>query len=312
MKQRLIYISFLFFVVGSLSNLKAQTYYDNAQEHQCLKCHSSQTFTFFNSLMEYEEKKLMNPFYIMDTVALKVGVHSAFDCTDCHSYEYSEYPHKAAIKLEPLPTCLDCHGGGGSDYQFEQIQEEFQKSVHYEVYGDNFTCAKCHDQHTYHPVARTSENVAEIVQFDNQMCLSCHNDMRQFSLVSGRENLQIADIHEWLPNQELHFQNVRCLECHTEVKEGLMVSHNILKKEEAVRNCVECHSENSRLKASLYKYQNLQQRSEDGTLSVIISNDSYVIGTQQIPILRTLSFIIFGLVLVGIGIHVTFRVIKKK
>jgi hypothetical protein len=312
MKQRLIYISFLFLLVGSLSGLKAQTYYDNAKEHQCLKCHSSQTFAFYNSLMEYEEKKLMNPFYIMDTVALKTGVHSAFDCTDCHSYEYSEYPHKAAIKLEPLPTCLDCHGGGGSDYQFEQIQEEFQKSVHYEVYGDNFSCAKCHDQHTYRPVARTSENVADIVQFDNQMCLSCHNDVRQFSLVSGRDNPAIQDVHEWLPNQELHFQNVRCLECHTEVQEGLMVSHNILKKEEAVRNCVECHTENSRLKASLYKYQNLQQRSEDGTLSVIISNDSYVIGTQQIPILRTLSFIIFGLVLAGIAIHITFRVIKKK
>lgn len=312
MKDRLFYISIILLIISSFSELQAQSYYDNAQEHQCLKCHSSQTVTFYNSLMGYEEKKLMNPFYILDTLALKTGVHSAFDCTDCHSYEYAEYPHKAAIKLEPLPTCLDCHGGGGSDYQFEQIQEEFQKSVHYQEYGDNFTCAKCHDQHTYRPVARTSENVAEIVQFDNQMCLSCHNDVRQFSLVSGRENPEIRDIHDWLPNQELHFQNVRCLECHTEVQEGLMVSHNILKKEEAVRNCVECHTENSRLKASLYKYQNLQQRTEDGTLSVIISNDTYVIGTQQIPILRTLSFIIFGMVLAGIAIHITFRAIKKK
>ena len=312
MKYRLIYIFFIFFIVSSLSEAVAQSYYDNAQEHQCLKCHSSQTYTFFNSLMEYEEKKLMNPFYIMDTVAMKLGVHQAFDCTDCHSYEYSEYPHKAAIKLEPLPTCLDCHGGSESTFQFEQIQEEFQESVHYQVYGDNFSCAKCHDQHTYKPVARTSENVAEIVQFDNQMCLSCHNDMKRFLLVSGKENPEIREIHEWLPNQELHFENVRCIECHTEVQKGLMVSHNILKKEEAVRNCVVCHTENSRLKASLYKYQNLQQRSEDGTFSVIISNDSYVIGTQQIPILRTLSFIILGLVFAGVAIHITFRYIKKK
>lgn len=312
MMHRLIYLSIIFLVISPFPKLGAQTYYDNAQEHQCLKCHSSQTYTFFNSLMEYEEKKLMNPFYIMDTLALKSGVHNPFDCTDCHSYEYSDYPHKAAIKLEPLPTCLDCHGGSESDYQFEQIQEEFQKSVHYEVYGDNFTCAKCHDQHTYRPVARTSENVSEIVQFDNQMCLSCHSDMKNFMLVSGKENPEIREVHEWLPNQELHFENVRCIECHTEVQEGLMVSHNILKKEEAVRNCVECHSENSRLKASLYKYQNLQQREEDGTFSVIISNQSYVIGAQQIPLLRTLSFIILGLVLAGIAFHITLRIIKKK
>jgi hypothetical protein len=130
--------------------------------------------------------------------------------------------------------------------------------------------------------------------------------MRRFLLVSGKENPKIRKIHEWLPNQELHFANVRCIECHTEVKEGLMVSHNIRRKEEAVRNCVECHTENSRLKASLYKYQNLQQRSEDGTLSVIISNDSYVIGTQQIPFLRTLSFIILGLVFAGIIVSLNY------
>jgi len=312
MIQRLIYLSVFFFVISLVPKLSAQTYYDNAEEHQCLKCHSSQTYTFFNTLMEYEEKKLMNPYYIIDSVGLKSGVHSVFDCTDCHSYEYTDYPHRAGIKLEPLPTCLDCHAGSESDFQFERIQEEFQKSVHYEVYGDNFTCAKCHDQHTYRPVARTSENVSEIVQFNNQMCLTCHGDVKSFMLVSGKENPEIRDVHEWLPNQELHFENVRCIECHTEVQEGLMVSHNILKKEEAVRNCVECHSENSRLKASLYKYQNLQQRAEDGTFSVIISNESYVIGAQQIPILRTLSFIILGLVLAGIALHITFRIIKKK
>jgi hypothetical protein len=147
MKHLLFYSSVFLFMLSPLSRLAAQNY-NNVQQHQCLKCHSNQTYTFFNSLMEYEEKKLMNPYYIIDTVGLKTGVHSAFDCTDCHSYEYSEYPHKAAIKLEPLPTCLDCHGGSESSFQFEQIQEEFQKSVHYQIYGDNFNCAKCHDQHT--------------------------------------------------------------------------------------------------------------------------------------------------------------------
>lgn len=311
MKCRLMIIVFtiLFF---SCYSLNAQNY-DNIKEHACLKCHANQTITFYNDLMEREEKGLMNPYYIIDTVGLRTGVHNVFDCIDCHSYEYTDYPHPANVKLEPLPTCLDCHGGDETfaTYQFEKIQEEFQKSVHYEVYNDNFTCAKCHDQHTYRPIARTSDNVEEIVAYDNGMCLTCHNNMVQFKLMSGRENPELVRIHEWLPNQELHFKQVRCLECHTEVIDGLMVSHHILKKENAVRNCVECHSANSRLKASLYKYQNLQKQTEEGGLKSVISNESYVIGSQQIPILKTLSIIIFSLTLALIIVHGIFRWLKK-
>ncbi len=287
--------------------------YEDAQHHQCLKCHSNQTYTFHNDLMDTQEKRLMNPFYIIDTVALRTGVHNQFDCTDCHSYEYSTYPHAANLKLEPLATCLDCHGGDESfaTYQFEKIQEEFQKSVHYQVYGDNFTCSKCHSQHTYATTARTSSDVLEIVEYSNNMCLSCHNSMIEYKLVSGRERPQITQIHSWLPNQELHFQHVRCIECHTEVVEGLMVSHNIQGKDKAVRKCVECHTTNSRLKASLYKYQNLQQRSENGRLSAVISNESYVIGTHQIPELKILSYIILFAALAGIIIHSFFRYLKK-
>jgi hypothetical protein len=263
--------------------------------------------------MDTEEKRLMNPYYILDTVALKTGVHSVFDCTDCHSYEYTTYPHAANLKLEPLATCLDCHGGDESfaTYQFERIQEEFQKSVHHQGYGDNFTCSKCHSQHTYATTARTSNSVLEIVEYSNNMCLSCHNDMKKYLLVSGHGNPEIVDIHNWLPNQELHFRHVRCIECHTQVADSLMVSHNILKKEFAVRKCVECHSADSKLKASLYKYQNLQQRDEGGGALSVLSNDSYVIGTHQLPILKMLSIIIFLATLAGILTHGIFRMFKK-
>lgn len=300
------------FLTGICTMASGQ-HYDDAQNHSCLKCHSKQSYTFHNSLMETEDKKLMNPYYIIDTTALKLGVHNQFDCTDCHSYEYSTYPHSANLKLEPLGTCLDCHGGDETfaSYQFEKIEEEFQKSVHYQVYGDNFTCAKCHSQHTYAATARTSDDVMEIVEYSNRMCLSCHNDMKKYELVSGHENPEIIQIHEWLPNQELHFQHVRCIECHTEVIDSLMVSHNIVRKDLAVRKCVECHTSDSRLKTSLYKYKNLQQRSENGNLSTVISNESYVIGANQLPILKLLSVVIFILTLGGIIIHTIFRILKK-
>ncbi len=300
-------------MLGTATIAHAQ-HFDDARQHACLKCHSKQTYTFHNSLMGTEDKKLMNPYYILDTMAIKLGVHQQFDCIDCHSFEYSTYPHNAELKLEPLGTCLDCHGGDETfaKYQFERIEEEFQKSVHYQVYGDNFTCAKCHSQHTYASTARTSSSVMEIVRYSNNMCLSCHNDMKKYELVSGHENPKIIQIHEWLPNQELHFQHVRCIECHTQVIDSLMVSHNIVGKDLAVKNCVECHTSDSRLKASLYKYENLQQRSKNGNLTTLLANETYVIGANELPFLSWLSWVIFGLTLCGIIIHTVFRIVKRK
>jgi hypothetical protein len=65
------------------------------------------------------------------------------------------------------------------------------------------------------------------------------------------------------------------------------------------------------LKASLYKYENLQARSEDGKLGALITNEAYIIGANQNPLLKLLSFIIFGLALIGIAIHWIFRIVKK-
>ncbi len=310
MKFRSVLILLSIFCLPGKSDAQ---YYQDSKHHKCLRCHSEQTYSYHNDLMDREEKRLMNPYYILDTLALVNGVHKNFDCTDCHSYEYETYPHASNLKLEPLMTCLDCHGGDESfaSYQFDKIDEEVQKSIHHQVYGENFTCSKCHSQHTYAATARTSTNVLEIVEYSNNMCLSCHNDMKRYDLVAGHANPKLVEVHNWLPNQELHFSHVRCIECHTEVIDSLMVSHNIQGKDKAVRLCVECHSTNSRLKASLYKYQNLQVRSDKGKALNLLTNKSYIIGTHQSPFLKTLSYVIFVLALIGIIIHATFRILKK-
>jgi hypothetical protein len=295
------------------SQSPAQPYEDPAN-HDCLKCHANQSYSFNNELMETVERRLMNPYLILDTIALRHGVHKAFDCVDCHSYDYMSYPHPAELKLEPLATCLDCHAGDEAyaQYEFEKIDEEVQKSVHYQVYGESFTCAKCHNQHTFSPIARNGSSISNIVDDSNNKCLSCHDDMKRYRLIAGEDNAELVDFHEWLPNHELHFESVRCIECHTAVEDSLMVAHNILSKDKAVRRCVECHSANSRLKASLFKYQNLQARADDGRALDFLSTESYVIGSHQIPILKTLSLIIFFAALGGILIHAIFRIIFKK
>ena len=307
--QVLLILFFLGFSLKSLAQEKKLA----PENDLCLKCHTHQTFTFHNTLTKHDDRRMMNPLYILDMDRLTSGVHAKFKCTDCHSADYAKYPHNAELKLEPLSTCLDCHGGDKkyAVYQFEKIDEEFRKSVHFQKSGESFTCSKCHNQHYYQAKSRNSSVVGDIVSFSNEMCMSCHSNNVKFQLISDTLKPALSQIHSWLPNQALHFKNVRCIECHTRVVDSLSVSHNILPKSKALNNCVECHSKNSMLKASLYKYKNLQIRSEGGKLTSIISNKSYVIGAYQNIALNYISIIIFLLALAGICIHLIIRIVKK-
>lgn len=284
----------------------------NGNNH-CLKCHTAHSFSMYNDWTEKDEKRLMNPLYILDSVQLNTGVHSKFSCIDCHSYEYETYPHNGELKLEPLMTCIDCHGDDETyaTYQFERIEEEFKKSIHFKLHNESFSCSKCHSQHYYEATARTSSDLNEIVEISNNMCLSCHNSLVQYQLLSEKKNPEIVQIHEWLPNQKLHFQSVRCIECHTVVQDSLMVSHNILPKEKATKDCVQCHSGNSILQASLYKYQNLSSRSGNGKIDNIISNQHYVIGAFNNRTLNIILLLILMGTLGGIITHAIFRILKK-
>jgi len=103
---------------------------------------------------------------------------------------------------------------------------------------------------------------------------------------------------------------VRCIECHTQINNNIPVSHLIKPKEEAVRLCNECHSQNSILMASLYKFESKEQR-HDGFLNGIILNSSYVIGANRNKYLNLISLVIFVLVIGVIAIHILIRIKKK-
>ena len=312
--MRSFFLLFLFFILLGFSQaVNAQESAPTPANDLCLKCHTHQTFTFQNTVTKKDAKRMMNPLYILNKDRFTASVHNKFTCTDCHSSNYSTYPHNAELKLEALSSCLDCHAGDEqyAAYQFEKIDQEFQKSVHFQKSGDSFTCSKCHNQHYYQAKSRKSNEVTEIVSFSNEMCTSCHSNNSKFQLISDTLKRALPQIHEWLPNQELHFRNIRCIECHTEVVDSLSVSHNILPKEKALKKCIECHSKNSMLKASLYKYKNLQVRSQESKLNTILANQSYVIGAYQNVWLNNISILIFVLALVGVCIHLFFRIVKK-
>ena len=309
----------------------------------CLKCHGNKTYFYHNEWMDRMVKERMNPYYIIDSSLFYKSNHRNFRCTDCHSSQYESFPHSGALRMEPGYTCMDCHGGDENfaEFHFERIEEEFLSSVHSTRYSEDFTCWMCHNPHSYHISARR-DFIPDVVAYDNEICLSCHANINKFQLLTDKINPNILQKHEWLPNQKLHFTNVRCIECHAEQENDLLVAHNIRPKEEAVKLCVKCHSQNSLLFTSLYKYQLRESRREKGFLAAaalqweqgkiiktaVSPADStemdesqeesstyvdppFILGSGSNPRMNLISLILFFSGLMAVAVHAVLRIIYK-
>ena len=291
-----------------------QRVYEYLNENQeCLACHGQEYYYYYNDWIERDVKERMNPYRIVDSTQFYESNHWNFRCIDCHSEDYASFPHLGELRMEPKYECIDCHGGDEdyAQYNFEGIEEEFHKSVHSSKHSDDFTCWMCHNPHTYKINARSNENMKEFIQYDNEICLSCHADVSKYQLLTNLDNPNILDKHGWLPNEGLHFKNVRCIECHTEISDELLVAHNVQPKEKAVKRCVECHSKNSLLLASLYKLQFTDERSIAGFSNAAMLEEAYIIGANRNYYLNRLSLGLFGLVIIFILIHAVLRMTLK-
>ena len=278
----------------------------------CFKCHGQSKYSYINSESKKTDTKKMYAELIINRSVFYESNHREFKCIDCHSEDYGTFPHGGTLRMESKPNCLDCHGGDEkyAKFHFENIEKEFQESVHSEKHGDDFTCWMCHNPHTYKINARSNENIKQTIAYDNAICLNCHGNLSNYQLLTDKANPNLLKKHDWLPNQKLHFLSVRCIECHTKkVNDSTLVAHKILPKKEAVRNCDQCHSSNSVLMASLYKYKIREVRSAKGFFKGVIANESSVIGANRNYYLNVLSLIIVGFVLLGIIIHSLFRML---
>jgi hypothetical protein len=281
-----------------------------AEENQrCFNCHGQQKFEYTNDILGKQVRAIMFSERIILKDAYYQSNHKSFNCIDCHSSDYVNFPHQGELRMEQKFTCIDCHGGDENfaQYHFEEIDSEYQQSTHFLLEEDGFSCWKCHDPHSYKISVRNSENLKETIAYDNAICLDCHSNFDRFQLLTDKEEINILQKHEWLPNQAAHFANVRCIECHTQINNNVPVPHLLLSKEHAVKLCNECHSQNSILMASLYKFESKAQR-RDGFLNGIILNESYVIGANRNEYLNLLSLIIFLGVIGIIGVHILFRI----
>jgi hypothetical protein len=276
----------------------------------CLKCHGEMKFTIVDSIYERTITKKMYAELYVDRDNYYSSVHKSFSCTDCHSYDFYTFPHNIEARTEAQLVCMDCHGYDETfaKYHFESIEVEFGESIHN---MEEFTCWKCHDPHSYKAFMRNNSDLGEAILYDNNMCLKCHADFSQFMVLTDRDEINILSTHEWLPNQASHFAKVRCIECHTQINDTILIAHNILPKEEAVQNCTECHSKDSRLVHTLYKFDVKEQR-KAGFVNSMMINNSYVIGANQNVTLNRLSILIFGLTLLVIMFHTYLRIRNAK
>lgn len=283
------------------------------QNERCFKCHGQGIYEYTNENLGRQVKALMFSERIIYRKDFYDSNHKSFSCTDCHSEDYTAFPHSGQLRMEQQYNCIDCHGGDEkfAKYSFEAIEAEYQASVHFKLEEGGFTCWKCHDPHVYKISVRNSNNLKETILYDNNICLNCHANFSHFQLLTDRDEINILEKHDWLPNQSSHFKSVRCIECHSEVNNDIPVSHLINPKEKAVRKCNECHSQNSLLMSSLYKFESKEQR-KDGFFNGIIMNESYVIGANRNEYLNIFSLIIFGFVILIISVHMLFRLRRKK
>ena len=280
---------------------------------RCFKCHGQKTYEYTNENLGRQVKSLMFSERIVDRNKFYQSNHKSFSCTDCHSGEYVTFPHPGELRMEQKYNCIDCHGGDEkfAKYHFEEIEAEYQESVHFKLEEEGFSCWKCHGPHDYKISIRTSANLKETILYDNNICLNCHANFDHFQILSEKEEVSILQKHEWLPNQASHFKNVRCIECHSEINDTILVSHLIKPKAEAVKRCNECHSQNSLLLSTLYKFESKAQR-KDGFFNGIILNQSYVIGANRNEYLNNLSLVLIAGVIIIIGVHTYFRINRKQ
>lgn len=289
---------------------------NRAKNEDCLKCHGKAVYAYQNMVTGKNVKALMDKAKVIDTAHFYKGVHKSFVCADCHSPEYDSFPHPNQLRFEPINTCIDCHGGDETyaKYHFESIDSAFMKSVHSNEKFENFTCWSCHNPHSYSLSARSETALSNVVVANNAVCLECHSNTNSafFQLISDKNKKPLTESHDWLPNQELHFGKVRCIECHNKPDDSLLVAHLVMPAKDAVKNCKECHSQNSILLSSWYKFENIQNRDKQGFVNGVLLNQAYVIGASRNQFLNIASAIIFALTLIGIFVHALLRLKSKR
>lgn len=269
----------------------------------CLRCHAMSTLAY----RDPQSGAIVD--LAVDPRRLAGSVHGTLACTECHDRGYRDYPHPRALAAQ-LPDCVSCHQQRKYDqerqpdqaaqterYRFGTIDAEFRQSVHAtstDPAAQGFRCHSCHDPHGF-KVSRPGQPIPAIVRDDNRVCRGCHE---------APERPPLAAHHAWLPQPERHWAEVRCLDCHTPVRaDAGPVSHEVRTAAQANRDCVGCHSRESRLLERLYRYRSGEDLATQGWINLAVFNDAYVVGMSRSDTLDRLGLGVLGLTILGLAGH---------
>lgn len=287
-----------------------------ANNEECIRCHKSNTLSIID-----EETGAIKSFHV-DIDEFNKSNHKDLKCSFCHTKGFDKWPHNDSIAV--TMNCVNCHDPNSvflmnnpeikskaKDLKSDKIFSEFKNSIHFQKHGDKFTCFSCHNPHSF---SIEKDSIRVKIKKNNAMCLKCHNSEHPSEVALKNISMPSLEIsHNWLPNPSLHWQSVRCIDCHLS-ENGVMehMSHEILAKEDAVKKCESCHSENSVLISKLYKHTHKESVQKNGFINGILLSDAYVIGSTRNAILDRLSLILLISVVAGIFTHSFFRWKTKK
>jgi hypothetical protein len=272
---------------------------------ECIACHTAQALLYpprADLDLEKLADALVDPFKFQDSD------HAGMACKTCHGKGYVDYPHVPSKEDKAL-ECAECH----AQVAF-RVQAQFDQSVHARNLTAHFGCNTCHNPHVDR-VARAVADPRQTVALDNGKCMACHNSDEKFAeygglIPQGKSRPDIDAIHAFLPNTQRHWQAVRCVECHTPASTHtkLDLSHEILDKERAQRDCVTCHSQDTELSARLYRYTQTEAN-ELGFVNSALLGDAYVIGATRNVYIDRVAVWLIVLTLAGIAVHGVIRIL---
>jgi predicted CXXCH cytochrome family protein len=237
---------------------------------------------------------LIHNLYV-DSLKFMTSIHYRKDkknCKDCHKDGYDYVPHNSAKTL----ACFDCHEK--LKPKFEEIKQEALQSVHFTTADIKFNCGTCH---TPHYMKKAEEmTLAE----KNAMCTNCHNDR------FNTGGLTLITRHSWHILAPLHLNRTACISCHTKPEEGvsgIAFKHRILKKDEATRECSDCHSPDGKMTSYMI---DIGERPKANLTGEEIFKSFYISGATNLKWLDLAGICLLGGIIVGAFGHGLLRIIK--
>jgi hypothetical protein len=279
------------------------------QQNLCLSCHIKESTTkseFAKTLINFNKS--------VHGSAILRGNQDAPNCIDCHgthNLKRASDPNSKINKMNVAKVCGNCHIAVTQEYNNSIHGISLQKGI-----MEAPSCTHCHGEHAIQQVGAIPDRVfmdnhiKRLTVIENKMvyCIQCHADenmARKFNIST------ISVAHDWLPNLANHYETVRCIDCHSSYLPPNL-SHNILPPDKTVKKCEECHGQNSILMTKLYKHEKKLSKERFGFINGTILSNAYVIGTTRNVVLDSLAGILFGSVIIFVGLHGFMRWYFKK